>query len=152
MKNIRRLLLKLFIFLFTFLFIFPAIFFSVLVLGLTDSWKSGTLMLISSLILIIIVNLNVMNKPSSRKKKEISLCNGERRMSFETQFNDHVPPPLSEIYRDIDYQHWEKDVLCGMTLERGSENNPYDYQCRQNCSEPTCGCCCQCLGLRGSRS
>lgn len=102
MNNIKRFLLKLFIFLFTFLFIFPAIIFSVLVLGLTNSWKSGTLMLVSSLILKIVVDLSDRSKPSSHKKTEITLSNGERRVSFENQFNDQVPPSLSDIYREID--------------------------------------------------
>lgn len=138
MNNIKRFLLKLFIFLFTFLFIFPAIIFSVLVLGLTNSWKSGTWMLVSSLILKIVVGLSDRNKPSSRKKTEITLSNGERRVSFENQFNDQVPPSLSDIYREIDSNDYRS--FC-------DNYNRFECQCLQNYSEIPCECCDQCLGI-----
>ncbi|WP_028610918.1 hypothetical protein [Paenibacillus harenae] len=70
-----------------FLFILPAILFSVLVLGLTDSSRSGTAMFVTSLILMIVVYLFDRNiRPPHRGKK-----NG---------FHP-IPPSLSELYQEI---------------------------------------------------
>lgn len=158
MDYIWRFLLQLF----NFLFIFPAILFSVLVLGLTDSWKSGTVMLASSLILKFVVHIQWMSIPTSRRKKEITLVNEERR-ALEAIFNNRTPPPLSDIYREIGAQNLEDDVLIGrLALERESELHPDDYRSfsdkgnrtchfRKNCKELHCEYCDRCPELRGYR-
>lgn len=157
MDYIWRFLLQLF----NFLFIFPAILFSVLVLSLTDSWKSGTIMLVSSLILKMILHIYYMSIPTSRGKKEIFLSNEERR-AMEAEFNNQNPPPLSDIYREIGAQNLENNILFGSALEEESERHPNAYRSfsdkgnltchfRKNCTELHCECCAQCPGLRGYR-
>ncbi|RCW48963.1 hypothetical protein DFP97_105148 [Paenibacillus prosopidis] len=157
MDYIWRFLLQVF----NFLFIFPAILFSVLVLSLTDSWKSGTVMLVSALILKMIVHIYYMSIPTSRGKKEIFLSNEERR-AMEALFNNQTPPPLSDIYREIGAQNLENDVLIGITPERESGRHPNAYRLfsdkdnrtchfRKNCKELHCECCDQCPELRGYR-
>lgn len=147
--------------LFNFLFIFPAILFSVLVLSLTDSWKSGTIMLVSSLILKIVVHIYYMSIPTSRRKMEIPLSN-EERTAMEALFNNQTPPPLSDIYREIGAQNLENDILIGSALEREFERHPNDYRSfsdkgnrkchfRKNCKELNCDSCDQCPQLRGYR-
>ena len=73
---------RLFILLFTYLFIGPAIIFSVLVLGLTSSWKSGLFMLGSALLLQIIVKLYSMSvhiRRQSGRERRLSLDDEVRR-------------------------------------------------------------------------
>lgn len=147
--------------LFNFLFIFPAILFSVLVLSLTDSWKSGTIMLVSSLILKIVVHIYYMSIPTSRRKMEIPLSN-EERTAMEALFNNQTPPPLSDIYREIGARNLENEILIGPALERESEHLQYDYRSfsdkgnrschfRKNCKELHSECFDQCPGLRDNR-
>lgn len=156
MDYIWRFLLQIF----NFLFIFPAILFSVLVLSLTDSWKSGTVMLVSALILKIVVYIHGISIPASRGKKEIFLSNEERR-AMEALFNNQTPPPLSDIYREIGAQNLENDILIS-SLERESECHPNEYRSlsgkgnrtchfRKNCKELHCDSCDQCPELRGYR-
>lgn len=129
MKDIGRLVIKLFIALFTLLFIFPAIIFSVLVLGLTDSWKSGTVMLISALILKMIMHFNYINLHSSfRTRKRSASRRREGSYHKETQFRNQTPPPLSDIYREIDLQYGENDLLYKTILELENENQLIEEQ------------------------
>ncbi|HTG70717.1 MAG TPA: hypothetical protein VL921_15775 [Candidatus Udaeobacter sp.] len=129
MKDIGRLVIKLFIALFTLLFIFPAIIFSVLVLGLTDSWKSGTVMLISALILKMIMHFNYISQPPSRTRNKIASRRIESGYYMETQFrNQPPPPPLSDIYREIDLQYGENDVLYKTILDLEYENQLIEEQ------------------------
>ena len=123
MKDIGRLVIKLFIALFTLLFIFPAIIFSVLVLGLTDSWKSGTVMLISALILKMMMHFNYISQPSpSRSRNKIASRRREGSYYLETQLRNQAPPTLSDIYREIDLQCGENDLLYKTILELENEN------------------------------
>lgn len=130
MKDIGRLVIKLFIALFTLLFIFPAIIFSVLVLGLTDSWKPGTVMLISALILKMIMHFNYISQPSpSRTRNKIASRRREGSYYMEKQFrNQTPPPPLSDIYREIDLQYGENDLLYKTILELENENQLIEEQ------------------------
>jgi hypothetical protein len=155
MNYLWRFLLQLF----SFLFIFPAILFSILVLALTDSWESGTVMLVSALILKIVVHIHYMSVPTSRRKQQITPSH-EENSAFEALFDHETPPPLSDIYREIDARNFEKDVLTGTSLEREYERHPYDdrsfsvkdnrtCQFHKNCKELHCKCCDQCPGLRG---
>ncbi len=99
---------RLFLLLFTYLFIGPAIIFSVLILGLTSSWKSGLFMLGSALLLQIIVKLYSMSIYIRRKS-------GRGR---ELYLDGEAPPPLSEIYFDIFTQHREQELLIGEMMEQ----------------------------------
>lgn len=129
MKDIGRLVIKLFIALFTFLFIFPAIIFSVLVLGLTDSWKSGTVMLISSLILKMIMHyIDISQPPPSSTRNKIRARGKEIGYYMETQYRNQIPPPLSDIYREIDLQYGENDLLYKTILELENENQLMEEQ------------------------
>lgn len=130
MKDIGRLVIKLFIALFTLLFIFPAIIFSVLVLGLTDSWKPGTVMLISALILKMIMHFNYISQPSpSRTRNKIASRRREGSYYMEKQFrNQTPPPPLSDIYHEIDLQYGENDLLYKTILELENENQLIEEQ------------------------
>lgn len=131
MKDIGRLVIKLFIALFTLLFIFPAIIFSVLVLGLTDSWKSGTVMLISAVILKMIMHFNYISQHSpSRTRNKIASRRREGSYYRETQFRNQTqsPPPLSDIYREIDLQYGENDLLYKTILELENENQLIEEQ------------------------
>ena len=102
---------RFFILLFTYLFIGPAIIFSVLVLGLTSSWKSGLFMLGSALLLQIIVKLYSMSIHIRRKSGR------GRGRSLD---DEAPPPPLSEIYFDIFTQHREQELLIGEMMNKES--------------------------------
>ncbi|SFT27793.1 hypothetical protein [Paenibacillus sp. BC26] len=96
MEAFKSLLTKLLILLFTLLFIYPAILFAMLVLGFSDSWKSGTVMLVSALLLRFILKREVAKLPPIRSVKE------DRLGSFSGYYNDEESPPqLSDIYYDI---------------------------------------------------
>jgi hypothetical protein len=120
---------RLFILLFTYLFIGPAIIFSVLVLGLTSSWKSGLFMLGSALVLQIIVKLYSMSIHIRRKSRR-----GRGR-----SLDDEAPPPLSEIYFDIFTQHREQELLIGELMKHRTDtaqdnSQPAESRC-QFCNE-----------------
>ncbi|SDX73773.1 hypothetical protein [Paenibacillus sp. CF384] len=96
MEAFKSLLTKLLILLFTLLFIYPAIVFAMLVLGFTDSWKSGTVMLVSALLLRFILKREVAKLPPIRRMKQ------EQLGSFPGVYtNEESPPQLSDIYYDI---------------------------------------------------
>jgi hypothetical protein len=133
MDEIGRILVKLFVALFSLLFVFPAVIFSVLVLGLTDSWKSGTVMLVSSFILVIIVRLNSVNQPSPRRMKKYKASSWEMSPAALSPFRNENPPPLSDIYRDLDLQDGKADVLCRMIIEAkpNDDSDLYPYYCNK---------------------
>lgn len=128
MKSIKEMLSNLFLFLFTHLFIYPAIIFSILILGLTTSWRSGLSMLISALMLKIIVKFYSRNKhvyPSKSKR--------DPRILSETSIYYEVPPPLSEIYYEVTVQQREQDLLSGKPLDQGpgdsfDHHDPFERQ------------------------
>ncbi|WP_141501416.1 hypothetical protein [Paenibacillus luteus] len=70
MNAIGRAVIKLLAVLFTLLFIIPAILFSILVLGMTESWQSGTVMLATSILLLIIVDLQAKRYPRGQRQKK----------------------------------------------------------------------------------
>jgi hypothetical protein len=143
MDEIGRILVKLTVALFSLLFVFPAIIFSVLVLGLTDSWKSGTVMLVSSLILILIVRINSENQPKPRRMKKYASNSWEMGPVTLSAFHNQNPPPLSDIYRDMELQHGEADVLCKLIVEAvpNHDTEIYPYYCSK-CDrlESRCSC------------
>ncbi|MBD2871162.1 hypothetical protein [Paenibacillus arenilitoris] len=70
---------------FTLTILFPAILFSVLVLGLTDSVQAGTVMLVSSSVLIVaVIGYELYYRPPRRSGKRGS-----------------IPPTLSDLYREL---------------------------------------------------
>lgn len=141
MDEIGRILVKLAVALFSLLFVFPALIFSVLVLGLTDSWKSGTVMLISSLILIIIVRINSESQPASRQTKKVD--SWEMGPITLSAFHNQNPPPLSDIYRDMQLQHGEIDVLFKMIVDAKPNHDAelYPYFCSK-CDRLESRCTC----------
>ncbi|MFC5649896.1 hypothetical protein ACFPYJ_12345 [Paenibacillus solisilvae] len=104
--------------LFTSLFICPAIIFSVLVLGLTSSWKSGAFMLGTALLLQLTVKLYSINLLIHRNKER------ERRFTLESLGNNEVPPPLSEIYLELLSQQREQELIVGKIVDQGTDTSP----------------------------
>lgn len=125
MEDVGRIVVKLVIFLFTLLFIIPAILFSVLVIGLTDHLKSGAFMLVSALVLKIMVKLNGINPRSSARKRSYSSMDRENsafgNWSPQVHFDDNPPPPLRDIYIEIDDQKRETEKLHRLIIEQESE-------------------------------
>ncbi|WP_141680208.1 hypothetical protein [Bacillus sp. FJAT-26390] len=144
MDEIGRILVKLFVALFSLLFVFPAVIFSVLVLGLTDSWKSGTVMLVSSFILFIIVRFNGSNQPSPRRIKKYEASSWEMSPVTLASFRNENPPPLSDIYRDLDLQDGEADVLYKIIVEAKANDDSelYPYYCNK-CDQLESQCRCK---------
>ncbi|MBW7455514.1 hypothetical protein ACFOLF_25585 [Paenibacillus sepulcri] len=108
-------LLKPLILLFTCLFIYPAIIFSVLVLGLTSSWKSGIVMLSLALLLLIIVKICSINLPICRTS------NRELRIPHDPPIHETHPPPLGDIYHEIMFQHHEQELF-GKRIEQQTDS------------------------------
>ncbi|WP_054024594.1 hypothetical protein [Bacillus sp. FJAT-28004] len=136
MHNAGTFFLKLILNLFSLLFIFPAILFSILVLFLTDNLKSGMVMLISALILHSIVKLSSINHSFSREDHYYSIDHLERESFGKWPNTKETPPPLDEIYRDIDCWNGETEALFRIIRERdqGIELEQCSTQCR-NCKQ-----------------
>jgi hypothetical protein len=132
MHNAGTFFLKLILNLFSLLFIFPAILFSILVLCLTDNLKSGMVMLISALILHSIVKLSSINYSFSRGDHYYTKDHLERESFGNWPNANETPPPLDEIYRDIDCWNGETEALFRIIREReqGIELEQCSAQCR----------------------
>lgn len=119
MHNTGSLLLKLVTTLFSLLFIFPALIFSILVLTLTDNAKSGTVMLITVLILYILVKCNNLNHSFSQRENDNGAGRWEQEASGDWSFhNESPPPPLDEIYFEIDCWNEETNQLFQIIRDR----------------------------------
>jgi hypothetical protein len=111
MNVIGRIVIKLLAALFALLFVIPAILFSVLVLGMTESWQSGTVMLATSILLLIIVDLQAKSyAPNRRSKNKESHLDGDVS-EWEIGRNERVPPPLSDLYDDLREQELETEIV-----------------------------------------
>ncbi|MDQ8737737.1 hypothetical protein [Paenibacillus sp. LHD-38] len=129
MDEVGRVFVKLVIFLFTLLFIIPAIIFSVLVIGLTDNLKSGVMMLISVVVLKIIVKFNGVNHSSEARSKSYHSRMWGRSI-FDARLNQNnlkhsPPPPLIDIYREIDDRNGETEKIYRLIAQHESK---HDYR------------------------
>jgi len=135
MHNAGTLFLKLVVHLFSLLFIFPAILFSILVLCLTDNFKSGMVMLISALILHVIVKFSRYSQ--SLSQGDHGLERRETEIFSDRPYEKESPPPLVDIYREIDCWNGETEVLHRMIRNREQADNSEDRtercaECKQN--------------------
>jgi len=135
MHNTGTLLMKLVMKLFSLLFIFPAILFSILVLCLTDELKSGMVMLVCALILHIIVKLSSFNISFPQRVRYYVTDQWERESFGEWPNAKETPPPLDEIYRDIDVWNSETETVFRIIRER--EQGVYSDACSEHCSKCT---------------
>ncbi|QHT59612.1 hypothetical protein GXP70_06365 [Paenibacillus lycopersici] len=111
--------------LFLLLFVYPAIGFALLVLGFTSSWKSGTLMLVSALLLRFALKREAA---ASRPGFRASRSRGTRRSASRSAkqpngfggFYDQgsAPPQLSDIYQDMATQMREQEALLKIIREQ----------------------------------
>jgi hypothetical protein len=82
-------------------------------------------MLVSALVLNIMVKLNGINLRSREKKR--SYCSTDRESSAfgdwspQVHFDDNPPPPLRDIYIEIDDQKRETEKLHRLIKEQESE-------------------------------
>ncbi len=90
-------------------------------------------MLGSALLLQMIVKLYSNNILIEKNRKR------ERKNSFETPVIKEAPPPLNEIYIEINAQHWEEELLIKKIMEKRSDisldnNHPAAIRCH-HCNE-----------------
>lgn len=106
-------LIRLLIATFTAVFIYPAIGFACLVIGFTPSWRSGLLMLGSSLLMLGIVKWEAKQLSSTRRG---SRAHEVQQLSrFPGIYDEETsPPPLSDIYYDIAEGLREQEVLINL--------------------------------------
>ncbi|XEC92988.1 hypothetical protein AB6A23_16545 [Paenibacillus tarimensis] len=105
MNEFKTAVSKLCILLFNYIFIYPAIILSLLVLGLTSSWKSGVVMLVSALLLKIVLWFGSNHRPAHSTGD-----NGDR-VTWTQPPARKIPPPLSEIEHEINSRKWEEDLF-----------------------------------------
>lgn len=137
MHNAGTLFLKLIIHLLSLLFIFPAILFSILVLCLTDNVKSGMVMLISALILHVLVKISGYSHSLSQGDHKYRIDRRETEIFSEWSYEKESPPPLVDIYREIDCWNGETEALYRMIRNREQANDSEDRtercaECKQN--------------------
>ncbi|MBM7566084.1 hypothetical protein [Paenibacillus sacheonensis] len=116
--------------LFLLLFIYPAIGLALLVLGFTSSWKSGTIMLVSALLLRFVLKREAAAiRPMRRGKRWGRRPRGKRQRGqtggnglkdrFPGEFERGVSPPqLSDIYADMAAQLREQEALLAMLRQQ----------------------------------
>ncbi|QHW31206.1 hypothetical protein GZH47_10275 [Paenibacillus rhizovicinus] len=123
MGRFKLFLTKFTIELFLLVFIYPAIVFALLVLGFTSSWKSGTLMLVSALLLRFVLKREAAAiRPGFRKSRTRTRARRSRGGPASKALRpfpgvyDHEasPPQLSDIYYDIAAQMKEQEALLAM--------------------------------------
>lgn len=107
MRNAGSLFLKLMITLFSLLFIFPALVFSILVLCLTDDLKSGTVMLVAALFLLVLIKMYNQNQFIYRSERHYA----------EGYYQNGKPPPLGDFYFEMDRWKGETDELSRLIRE-----------------------------------
>ncbi|WP_308638053.1 hypothetical protein [Paenibacillus silvisoli] len=91
-------LAKLVLSLFKLLFIYPAILFAILVLGFTDAWKSGVVMLVSALLIRLL-----LRRDTFISARPVGKAKPKQPGGFPGFYNEGgtSPPQLSDIYFDL---------------------------------------------------
>ncbi|NBD23914.1 hypothetical protein [Paenibacillus glycinis] len=131
MHPFKSLLTKTLIRLFTAFFVYPAILFACLVLGFTSSWKSGTVMLVSALLLLLVLKREAAAirpagvwRTTRKRKPRRGTPAGKRPLGYFPDAFDSAacPPQLSEIYSDMAAQLREQETL--LALLRTMDGKP----------------------------
>ncbi|WP_138751032.1 hypothetical protein [Paenibacillus sinopodophylli] len=114
--------MKLMIYLIMLLIGLPAVLFSVLVMGLTEDLKSGVMMLLSASALFILIRLNYT--PTAHEPRQTT--RRRYRLKEDIDFGRIIPkanratlppPPLCDIYREMNVQDVETEELYRLIIE-----------------------------------
>ncbi|MGO4544869.1 hypothetical protein AB4Z29_08720 [Paenibacillus sp. 2TAB23] len=120
MSHIGNVVAKLLIYLAVFLFAVPAVLFSVLVISLTEDMKSGAMMLLTASVLFLVLRLNRSQHAFEPRKHGYGRYNqkdcgyDERSMTVIREYAP--PPPLSDIYREMNDRNGETEELYRMIM------------------------------------
>jgi hypothetical protein len=119
--------------LFSLLFIYPAIVFAMLVLGFTSSWKSGTLMLVSALLLRFVLKREAAAARTAVRQTR-GKSSGRTLNPFPGIYDDQASPPqLSDIYYDMAAHMREQEALLAMIREQEErEDRQHEQQDRRD--------------------